>query len=193
MESAKVKEIMVPISRYATVSENATLYEVVLAFQEARKDTDQELDKHRAVLILDGSHRVIGKIDLWDLLKGTEPKYKKFGYPREITSQECSLRYDRSMSETYGLWRDAFNDMCMNASRVSAREIMHVPGEAEHIEEDASIGEAINRMLGGELQSLLVTAGGEIRGILRLSDVVKLIAARIISCQIEREKSCQSE
>ncbi len=192
MESKKVKELMVPISRYATVSEDASLYEAVLAFEEARQTVDREIDKHRAILVLDKNLNIVGKIDLWDLLKGTEPKYKRLGYPREITGHDCSEKFGGAVVHTYGLWREAFRNLCLNASRVSAKEIMHVPGREEHIEEDALLGEAINRMLGGELQSLLVDGQGGITGILRLSDVVKEIASRIKACQIDLEGSCET-
>jgi CBS domain containing-hemolysin-like protein len=35
MKSISVKEIMVPLSEYATVSKDATLYEAILALEEA--------------------------------------------------------------------------------------------------------------------------------------------------------------
>jgi len=36
MKSIKVKDIMVPLNEYATVNEEATLYEGLLALEEAR-------------------------------------------------------------------------------------------------------------------------------------------------------------
>jgi hypothetical protein len=39
MKSYSVKDLMVPLSEYATVSEDATLYEAVLSLEEARKNS----------------------------------------------------------------------------------------------------------------------------------------------------------
>ena len=37
MKSYSVKDLMVPLSEYATVSEDATLYEAVLSLEEAQE------------------------------------------------------------------------------------------------------------------------------------------------------------
>ena len=39
MKSYTVKELMVPLSEYATVSEDATLYEAVLSLEEAQENS----------------------------------------------------------------------------------------------------------------------------------------------------------
>ena len=41
MEKTTVKEFMVPLSEYATVSENATLIEAIKALKKAQKEFDQ--------------------------------------------------------------------------------------------------------------------------------------------------------
>ena len=38
VESYSIKELMVPLSEYATVKEDATLYEAVLALEEAQEN-----------------------------------------------------------------------------------------------------------------------------------------------------------
>ena len=58
MEEKTVKDLMVPLAAYATVSEEATLFEAVLALEEAGKKYDQSRDKHRAVLVLDKTGHV---------------------------------------------------------------------------------------------------------------------------------------
>ena len=42
MKSYSVKELMVPLSEYATVTENATLYDAVLALEEAQENFEDE-------------------------------------------------------------------------------------------------------------------------------------------------------
>ena len=40
MKTYKIKDLMVPMSEYATVSEEATLYEAVLALEKAQEEFD---------------------------------------------------------------------------------------------------------------------------------------------------------
>ena len=50
-----VKDLMVPLSEYATVTEGSTLFEAVMALEKAQEEFDSNHSKyhHRAVLVLD--------------------------------------------------------------------------------------------------------------------------------------------
>jgi predicted transcriptional regulator len=52
---------------------------------------------------------------------------------------------------------------------------MHTPGEGEYVNEDASLEVACHQLVLGHHQSLLVTRGDKIIGILRLTDVFNAI------------------
>ena len=62
MKNLTVKDLMVPISDYATVSENATLYEAVVALEAAQKEFKQSRYSHRAVIVLDKNNQVLGSV-----------------------------------------------------------------------------------------------------------------------------------
>ena len=63
MQSYKISEIMVPLSEYATVSEDATLYEAVQELEAAQKNFRERPYKHRAVLVVTTkTKRLIGKL-----------------------------------------------------------------------------------------------------------------------------------
>lgn len=74
MKEINVKSIMIPLSEYTAVSENATLYEAVLALEEAQKKADQDSEKRRSILVIDRDGRAVGTLDQWDVIKGLEPK-----------------------------------------------------------------------------------------------------------------------
>jgi predicted transcriptional regulator len=59
---------------------------------------------------------------------------------------------------------------------------MYTPTEGEYVEENASLGEAIHQLVMGHHQSLLVTSGQQIVGILRLVDVFKDVCEAMKSC-----------
>jgi CBS domain containing-hemolysin-like protein len=47
-----VKDLMVPLSEYATVSEDATLSDAVAALKQSQADYDRTKYRHRAILVL---------------------------------------------------------------------------------------------------------------------------------------------
>jgi CBS domain-containing protein len=184
MQSIKVQEFMVPLSEYATVSEDATLNEAVLALEEAQKRVEGDREKHRAVLVLDNKGRVVGKIDQWTVLWAIEPRYKLMGNLRETSRYGFSPEFLRSMVETYGLWRKPLEGLCRKAADMKVKDIMHTPAEVEYVGEDATLDTAIHLLVMGRHQSLLVSRGEDIVGILRMSDVFKKICDGFKACQI---------
>jgi len=183
MKSIKVKELMVPLAEYAIVSEDATLYEAVMALEQSHTQGYPERDRHRAVLVLDSDNRLVGKLNIWDVLNGIEPRYRELAYPRETPPQGFGSEFIRSMLETYGLWRKPLSELCSKASAMSVREFMHIPSEGEYVEEEATLDQAIHQLVMGHYQSLLVTREDSIIGILRLSDVFKAICDGVRACR----------
>ncbi len=59
---------------------------------------------------------------------------------------------------------------------------MYSPAEGEYVKEDTLLNEAIHQLIMGRHQSLLVTRGEDIVGILRLTDVFREISDKISSC-----------
>ncbi|RPJ77566.1 MAG: hypothetical protein EHJ94_10745, partial [Deltaproteobacteria bacterium] len=75
MNNFIVKDLMVPLSEYATVQEGSTLFEAVLALEKAQEEFDYEHTPyhHRAVLILNQNKRVIGKLSQLGVLRAILP------------------------------------------------------------------------------------------------------------------------
>ena len=59
MRAYVVKDLMVPLEEYATVSEDASLLDAVLALETAQRNFDQARYRHRALLVLDENKRGI--------------------------------------------------------------------------------------------------------------------------------------
>ena len=75
LKTKQVKDLMLQLSEYATVSKNATLAEAVMALKKSQDKFDKSRYQHRAVLVLDDKGNVVGKVGFIDILKGLEPKY----------------------------------------------------------------------------------------------------------------------
>lgn len=184
MQSIQVKELMIPLAEYATVSEDGTLYDAVVALEEAQKSLDSTRQKHRAVLVLDKNDRVVGKLDLWTVLWAIEPRYKLMGNLRETSRYGFSPEFLRSMIDSYDLWRKPLEGICRKAAEMKVKDIMQMPTEGEYVKEDASLDTAIHLLVMGHHQSLLVIRGEKIVGILRLIDVFSKISEYIKACPI---------
>jgi len=184
MQSIKVAELMVPLAEYATVSEEATLSEAVLALETAQKSVEGEREKHRAVLVLDPKGRVVGKLDQWTVLWAIEPRYKEIGNLKETSRYGFSPDFLKSMIENYGLWRKPLEGLCRKAAEMKVKDVMLKPTEGEYVGADASLDTAIHLLVMGRHQSLLVTRGEDIVGVLRLSDVFKKVSDNIKACKL---------
>lgn len=185
MKTRMVKDLMVPLQEYATVNEEASLYAAVLALEEAQKRFHQDRYKHRAILVLDASGRVAGKLSQLDVLKGLEAGYKKMGDFKGISHTGFSTEFIKSMVDKYDLWKKPLEDICRRSPHIKVKDIMYTPTEGEYVPMDATLDQAIHQLVVGHHQSLLVTRDGkEIVGILRLTDVFQEISERIKECSL---------
>ncbi|MDF1590337.1 MAG: CBS domain-containing protein [Desulfobacterales bacterium] len=184
MESIIVKEMMVLLADYATVSEEATLYEAVRALEDAQDKFNQDHYRHRAVLVYDARGKIVGKLSQLDVIRALEPKYQDVGDFKELDGYGINADYIRSLIKELGLLKRPLGEICRKAAAVKVKNIMYTPAEGEFVDEGATLNEAVVQFLVGKHQSLLVTRGKEIVGILRLTDVFKKVCDMISSCKI---------
>ena len=97
MKSLIVSDLMIPLTEYATVSEDATLCDAILALEKAQGEFDQSRYRHRAVLVYDRQHKIVGKISQIDALKALEPKYKELLTDSSTRHLGFSTKYIQGM------------------------------------------------------------------------------------------------
>jgi CBS domain-containing protein len=185
MKTKLVKDLMVPVSGYATVSQEATLYEAITALEEAQKKFDPSRYRHRAILIYDENQKIVGKVSHLDVLRALEPKYEKIGDTVSLSRFGFSPHFLKTMQDQLRLWDKPMNHICKKAAQLKVKTFMYTPTEGEFVDENASLDEAINQFIMGHHQSLLVTRDKEIVGILRLTDVFNEICQAIKTCEIQ--------
>jgi len=184
VKSYLVKDLMVPLSEYATVNEDATLYEAVLSLEEAQEKFEDKHTRyrHRAILILDKDGKVVGKLGQLDVLRALEPKYQDMVEGKGSHRYGFTKHFMKSMLEDYHLFANPLDDICRKAGEQSVNKFMSTPTEGEYISEDASLDVAMHQFIMGHHQSLLVTAGKKIVGILRLTDVFAAVFHKMKEC-----------
>jgi CBS domain-containing protein len=179
---------MVPISEYATVPEEATLYESVLALEKAQEQFQQSQYSHRAVLILDKNQRVVGKLSQMDFLCALEPsdanldqirKFKRFGFTRKAVAlqQEEYLKNSPPILDVYS-----------KAAQLKVADYMQRPTEGEYVDENASLDMALHQLTAGSNLSLLVTKDADIVGVLRLADVFAAVFHAMKESELQLSK-----
>ena len=181
MKTITVKELMVPLEGYATVSREATLLEAVLALEKAQMALDPSQHKHRAILVLDENRKVVSKITMKNILVALEPNYGKVEGMGVLERSGFSPDLIKAMLENNALWSEPLQFFCERAARLKVSDFIQPPSEEEYIDENATMGEATNQLIVQQSLSLLVTSGDEVVGILRLSDVFTKV------CDIIRE------
>ncbi|MDY6879601.1 MAG: CBS domain-containing protein [Desulfatiglans sp.] len=182
MENLIVKDLMVAIDEYATISIGATLYEAVMALEDAQKRFDKDRHKHRAIIVFDEGNHISGKISQLDVIRGLEPGYKEIGNIKGISHTGFSPDFFKSMIEKYNLWQRPLDHICSKASEIRVEDVMYMPTEDEYVQESASLNEAMHQLVMGHHQSLLVMRGEEIVGVLRLTDVFEEVYQRMKTC-----------
>jgi len=182
VEILSVKDLMVPLSGYATVNENATLGEAVKALKIAQKNVEESRDKHRAILIIDVNKKIVGKLSQLDVIRALEPKYLKIDNPQSLSRFGFTQDYLKYTLKEHNLWENTLDEICKKAASLIVKNFMYTPTEGEFVDEKATLNEAIHQLIMGRHQSLLVTRSKDIVGILRLTDVFREISNRISTC-----------
>jgi len=204
MKQMKIKNLMIPLDEYAVVKDDATLYQAVLALEEAQKRfcqqshpdrsrTDEATDspggkpqsyQHRAVLVEDKDGNIVGKVSQLDLLRGLETGYNHIGDLSYVSHSGINPKFIRSLIQQYNLWQDPLDQICGKSTHITVKDIMYTPSEGEYVDEEDTLDQAIHQLVMGRHQSLLVTREHtRIVGILRLVDVFSEVCRVIKQCR----------
>jgi CBS domain-containing protein len=187
MKTFMVADLMVPLSEYATVRDDASLYDAVMGLEKAQEKYTYKHSpyRHRAILVLDQDGKVIGKISQVDVLRALEPKYEEILEGRGLHDVGFSKKFIKTMLKDYALFVNPLRDLCRKAAEKPVRKFMHTPGEGELISEDTTLDQAVHQFVIGNHQSLLVTRGVDIVGILRLTDVFTALFHMMKECRLD--------
>lgn len=178
MKSIPVKDVMIPLSEYSTISGEKTLYEAMLMLEEALNRMKSTCGEgHRAVLVYNENNEIVGKLSHLDVLRALEPKYFDVGdgSPMSLGLSRFGLspKFMKGLLDQFRLWDKPLKDIAKKTNRIKVKDVMYTPSAGEYVREEASLDEGIHQLLLGQHQSLLVTRGEEqvVVGILRLGDV----------------------
>lgn len=139
------KDVMIPISDCAQVAEDHSLQAAMIMLSAYRQRLSKTSFPPRFVLVHDADYKIVGVLRHLEILK--------------------------ALAKASGATGISFPKMIVAATRVAAKEAMTPYSEAEHIDADASVEEAVEKMLAGSFRHLIVEEGSEQIGIVRLSEI----------------------
>lgn len=172
MDSYTVKDLMVPISEYATVPIGTSLLDAIIVLEKAQEAYTVSKYQHRAILVLDKEETVVGKIGQLRVLKAIETRPDRDSELEELKSFKFSDEYIAQRQDQFRLGGTIMSkeDLKIAAAK-KVEEFMQKPTPSEIVPEDASLDIAIHKLVAGTHLSLLVTRANRIVGILRIADV----------------------
>lgn len=174
MDHKTVKDVMIPLDEYPMVSQDKTVFEAILSFDEASGKPERKGQPYRSVLILDDKKRVIGKIGQLALLRALEPHRNILSDVDKIVSAGINPQFIIATMEHFQFYDENFAELCLRARHINVRTVMQPV--VESIAEDAPLGEAIRKIVTWNTLSMLVMRGDEAVGLLRISDLCQAIA-----------------
>ncbi|MBL0699680.1 MAG: CBS domain-containing protein [Desulfosarcina sp.] len=184
MKNITVKDLMVPLTGFVSVSEDDSLFDAVQALEEAFDTHDGIKTHRRAVLVSGKDGQVVGKVSQLDIIRALEPKYDQMDDSRAMARFGFNPKFISNMLKEFNLWNKPLNEICQKATHIKVKQFMYTLTEGEYVDQDAPIDKAIHQLIIGSRQSLLVTKEKAIIGILRSTDVFKEVCNRIKECQI---------
>lgn len=188
MKSNQVKDLMVPLSECATIPESASLLEAVKALKLGLGRIDP--NRCDALLALDKNQRFVGKLSPHNAVEALEPNYKhmrRSAGEGSIHRLGFSDGFVKSTLEQYHLWEGALENLCQKAVHLRVKEVMHTPATGEFVHQDATLDDAIHRMIVGHRHSLLVTADADatdIVGVIKLADLFEFVSKAMQTCEL---------
>jgi CBS domain-containing protein len=176
-DDKKVKDIMVSIEEYDTIPVESALYDVlsILKANEEKGKSHAPGSFHKTIYVTDSSDEIIGKITMYDLIKGLvpddakEPKISRAFYS-VFSSRALKVAEDVADIQTQFRWlHNTFFDLVKQEAHTEVKDIMS-PVHPVLTEED-SINQAVFIMFKENIRQPLVVRDDVIIGVVNLTAV----------------------
>ena len=176
-----VKDLMVPVEECETAHQNLTVCEAFETLERTRVGHRPHggTFKFGVLLVLNKNERVVGKLDHADIVMSMDPSFQGQEGSEAIahtSTAGLSPAPLRSLTQRSSAWAESLEQRCRKVLGLKVRDCMCTPSSDECVLESDLLEVAIHKLAIGRHQSLLVTEGDCIVGVLMLGDVVEQIA-----------------
>ncbi|MBL0712530.1 MAG: CBS domain-containing protein [Desulfosarcina sp.] len=181
MKDILVKDVMIPISNYVTVTKENNLRDVLHACEQKRKA--EQGHAHRDAIVVDEDGRFVGKVTMIDIFRSLEPNYRKVR--PEHTEQTLTDDFVRKAVRQLNLWLEPVESVCQRGRRTTVADAMHIPEKSEYIQESDTLEKALSLYVMGVHQPLIVKNSETVTGVLRFGDIFEVVHERLLNCNLK--------
>lgn len=168
MPEKKVRDLMIPIANYSTVSTEDTVGDAIALLRKSfRRRESGECEGHRAVLVVDKDQRPAGILTYRELIRSIEPW---FLYPPKL---EERISWPVEVPEIP--WEGFFTERTLAAARRKVKEIMR-PINLVTVDADAPLMKAVHLMVEHNVGTLPVMDAGRVVGVIRIGELFMEVA-----------------
>jgi CBS-domain-containing membrane protein len=179
MEEHKVKDLMNPISEYNTIDVNANFCEAlsILKGNYEKAKTGKTGAFHKTLFVTDASKNIIGKIAMYDLVRGLVPEpAKKLEFSRTFFNALSSRAVEVAkeigeMQERFQWVKSSFADLAKAQAHKKVSQIMTPVSPI--LTENDSLTQAIYLMFKENVREPLVMKNDKPVGVLNLMKVLE--------------------
>jgi CBS domain-containing protein len=170
----RVRDIMVPIQEYEKIDVDARLCDALAIlkknYQEEKAGGKWKGHIHKTIFVTDSSKKIVGKVDVYDLIRGLVPDNAKGPVPTRayytfLTSRAREVIEDvREFQEQFQWLGTPFLELVRQVAHKGVREIMSPVKPL--LDENDTINKALYVMFKENVRQPLVTRNGEISGVI---------------------------
>lgn len=168
-ENRWVRELMLPLEEYATVSEKGTLRDALEALEASQAKVRPGRQPHRAVLVQRDDGTIVGKLGYHTILSALLPEQRSSFYVDAIGRGGLSEDMIATSVANFDFLNQDLPSLCDRAGAIHIRDLL-LP-EPVSISANATERDLLTAFVRRKEQNLLVTEGREVIGIVRISDL----------------------
>jgi len=185
-----VKDIMNPIEEYDKVDLEAALCDALAILKRNYEKTKGGGSYHKTVFVTDGPDKIIGKLSMYDLIRGLVPEYAKASeanLARAVSSRALEAAEQAGeMLERFRWIHNSFEELVKQEAHKKVKDIM---SQAEPVlKEDDLMNHAVFVLFKDGVRQQLVERDGKIVGVVNLYVVLtELMEAVGPECHVNWE------
>jgi len=175
-EHKKVKEIMAPIEDYDRVNIDAQLCDAmsILKRNYEKLKAGEQGNFHKTLLVVDDKDNVVGKLSMYDLIRGLVPEpaknpevSKAYNAMRSGRARDVSVEVGDAQ-EHFKWLNSSFSDLIKQEAHKNVRDIM-TPIEKSSLKAEDKITHGIYTLFKDKVRQQFVQSEGRIVGVVNLN------------------------
>lgn len=175
-EHKKIKDIMAPIDEYDRVNIDAQLCDAMIILKRNYEDlkAGKQGNFHKTLLVVDGADNIVGKLSMYDLIRGLVPEPSK---NPDVSKAYSAMRSGRArdvaaevgdVQEHFKWLHSSFSDLIKQEAHKNVKDIMS-PIEKSSLEAEDKVTEGVYTLFKDKVRQQFVQSDGKIVGVVNLN------------------------